>query len=122
MSLPKYSPGPWKWKLEPEPFSGEHVLLIPGVCRITSIIDGSRLHWTHERMTDETQEGDLANAQLISCAPTMLSEMDRYAPILNRLFTEHPDLWHEMAEGAGIATPNAYNQIREKATKVEQPS
>lgn len=62
--------------------------------------------------TDQTEIA--ANVTLIAAAPTMLKEMGRYLPILQRA-EANPELWEQLTEGLGIATTNGYYEALNRA-------
>jgi hypothetical protein len=59
------------------------------------------------------------NARLISAAPELLSELQRYLPVIEYLESK-PELWGEVAYPLGIATANGYRHAIAKATGEEK--
>lgn len=111
----KHTPGPWvadinnydpEWIIGPDGFPVAIVRHEDGQPFANGVGFTAK-----KRGVEETE----ANAQLIAASPTMLREMLRYLPVLERIEKDVPEVWAEITQGTGIATLNGYREAIKKA-------
>ncbi len=112
MSTQSHTPGPWRAFTK-----GRTVAVLIGNEKPSRSLP-CIVNWPGFDGCDLPLKQQKANARLIAASPTLLSEMERYLPVIEFL-ENRSDLWDEATRGTGIATANSYRHSIAKATGEE---
>jgi hypothetical protein len=111
----RHTPGPWEVFRETYADGGTRIMVrtaaegwCANICRGTTVMEGSRLRWADEDMSEETRAFHAADAQLIAAAPDLLRVLTTMRDALRAAgyATQAADAVIEQATGSETVTPN----------------